>query len=127
MFAKNKRGYSLLGWTVTFAVVLAAVTIIQTLVKDSLKRKVWHTSDYMLWGQWDEEKQEVPNVDSTMRSKAVIGSQAPYRAGVLETDDGVTLRQSESDQRNSRINSGVNAGSDAYLRTFDLNNAFDTP
>jgi hypothetical protein len=124
---RNKRGHSLIMWTTTFAVAVAAITIIQSFLKLGTRKKVKETVNYLFWTMWGQEEEFLSGNGANMRAKSVGKPLAPYRAGVLETDEGEIIRGVETEQRKSRISSGVNAGSEAYLKAFDLNNAFDIP
>ena len=117
------KAYSFATWTITFAVVFAALAIIRAPLKRGIAKKVKGTSDYLLWGQFGDEV-EHPSRDITRMSKSKATDTSEIKraeeAGVFTTS--VDSPESKS----TSIAAGVGKGAEAALKMRSLEESYDS-
>ncbi|UCG34573.1 MAG: hypothetical protein JSW17_03475 [Candidatus Omnitrophota bacterium] len=110
------KAYSFATWTITFAVLFAALAIIRTPLKRGIAKKVKGTTDYLLWGQFGDEAGQHSR-DPTMMSKSKATSTTQTD---ITHEAGVTTTKIESPEaKSTRISAGVGSGAESALKLIE--------
>ena len=112
-----RRGSSLVMWSVTFSVLLAALFIFQLYLKRPLQGKIMQTTDYLMWTKWHQEPWQYKGDDTTASKTQTI---QPYTSRLHEGSNSITMSARSNDTEAAK-SSSVNDGSEPLLKTFDLN------
>jgi hypothetical protein len=113
----KKRGYSLAAWIAAFSVIVAAVLLVRVPIKNALQAKTVQVTDYMLWKKWGQDTRQHKG-DDTSFTKTInaqnLNTRQTERKGLISNEaNSVTTEKSAS--------SGVEEGSQAVLKTINLN------
>ena len=115
--SRRSSGYSLVEWTIVFAVVVAGVMFIQIPLKRALQGKINTAADYMFWTKWrDDPRQYKGETTSFVKTRAQQGISARQAQR-----DGRTDNDADSAVTENTVSSGVEEGAQPVLKTFDLN------
>ena len=111
------RGYSLAAWIAAFSVIVAAVLLVRVPIKNALQAKTVQVTDYMFWKKWGQDTMQHKG-DDTSFTKTIntqnLNTRQTERKGLINNEvDSVTSEKSAS--------SGVEEGSQAVLKTINLN------
>jgi hypothetical protein len=114
----RRNGYSLVAWTATLAVVVAAVLFIRAPLKRALQTRMMATTDYMFWTRWGNSTQQYKGeTNSYVKTQATQS----FNTTQLERKDKHISSVAESKVREDTVSSGVEEGAQPALKTFDLN------
>ena len=112
-----RKGSSLVMWSVTFSVLLAALFILQLYLKRPLQGKIMQTTDYLMWKSWGLNPWQYKG-DDTTASKTQTMQQ--YTSRFHEGENSIAMSALSNDTEKA-TSSSVNDGAQAVLKTFDLN------
>ena len=122
----KRKAYSMITWTVTFSLVIAALMIIRSPLKRESEKKVRALTDYSLWGIWGNQPSGERDDMDNIKTKTALESGRTIR----QTEEkGVIGYYVDPDSGNyQRVDSAsvsVPEGAEAVLNQVDLNQ-FDT-
>lgn len=112
-----RKAYSMALWTVTIAVVIAAVAMIQTSVKRAVQSKAQATTDYVLWTQWGSSTQQWYKDNNTASIAKSDRDTTVEKIDKLSQDHEI-CSETASDDRTGFA--GVSDGAESLLKTYSL-------
>jgi hypothetical protein len=114
----TNKGYSLIIWTATFAIIIAGLMFIQVPLKRGIQSKVRATADYVLWGLWGNTPEQFWRDENSKEKSNATQQQTEER---LSLHSGMSKVYRDVLSENKGISAGVDKGSEVLLKTFDLN------
>jgi len=110
------KAYSFATWTIVFAVLFAALAIIQKPLERGVAKKIKGTSDYLLWGQFGDEVEQ-HGQDKTSISKSKATSKVER---IMSEEGGVFTSSIDSpDAKTTRVSAGVGEGMESTLKLIE--------
>jgi len=118
MFILSKRGYNLIMWVISLSLIMATLAFIRPALKRAVQNKVYAVSDYLLWNKSPQDYQgDTASVAKSVGDSAQRSIQIEVKnASVTSTGYSRSL-SSSTDKAGS---SGVEEGSQALLKTLDM-------
>lgn len=121
----TKKGYSLITWSITFTVLLAAFALFTVPLRRAIRAKLGQTSDYLLWTSWGSTvKTQPPDKNTRAKSGAVQRQKVVTnedRAGTFK----VYLDPAQNTSAQTAVSSSVEKGSEALLHSDNTNSLFN--
>lgn len=105
-------------WTTTFALIMAALVLIQVPLRREIQTKVRATADYCLWGLWSDTPQRFLRDENSKEKSTATQQQTEER---LALHGGMQKVYRDASSVDFGISAGVDRGSEAYFKTLDLN------
>ena len=118
----SQKGYSLVMWIATFAVVVAVFMIIKSSLRKALRMKVQQTAAYVFWEGWGSNTNPVePQVAPTETTTRERSSQAQAQSqAALETHGGNITTVSNITSQTKSASVSTEEGSQPIMDSIDL-------
>jgi hypothetical protein len=120
-------GHSLVPWVAVFSVVIAAITLINTPLKRAIQAKLMALTDYTFWTKWKKDdgtywKTDQYKGDDTSFVKSQSSQNAKNAQLEVKSkgEKGYITNYGSSETTENTVSSNVEEGSQALLKTFDL-------
>jgi hypothetical protein len=114
---KDKKGSSLVMWTVTFSIALALLFFIRPILKTNLQGYVMRTADCLFYTHWgnetDQYKGSISSFSKTRTNRQQVKAD-------LEKKDKTVNTYNSYQQDEVSASSAAQEGSELVLKTFDL-------
>lgn len=117
-----QKGQSLVMWTVTFGIVVAAMVFIRMPFKRGLQGKIMAAADYCFWSVWDKPVEQYKgDLTSFVKSKTAQDQEMIVHEQKREQQQATIKNFINSSVQEDSAFTAVEDGAESYLKTFDLN------
>ena len=108
-------------WVAVFSVVIAAITLINTPLKRAIQAKLMALTDYTFWTKWGDDTQQYKGDDTSfVKSKSSQNAKNAQLEVKSKGKKGYITNYGSSEATENTVSSNVEEGSQALLKTFDL-------